>query len=118
MSDEQLRRVLQVRVDDQDAIAPAQIEPRGQRELVAMVTGQIDGDQARVLRRQVAHHLPGAIPGAVIDQHDLIILADRRAGGHSQALVQGGQAFLFVEAGYDDRQRGHGCFWPPGLSTA
>ena len=93
-------------------LAPAQIEARGQRELVTVVTRQIDGDQARVLRRQLAHHLPAAIPRAVVDQHDLIILADRRPGGRGQALVQGGQALLLVEAGYDDRQRGHGCGGP------
>ena len=48
---EQFRRVLQVGVDDQDALADAQIEPGGQRELVAVIARQVDRDQARVARR-------------------------------------------------------------------
>ena len=57
---EQLGRVLQIGVDDQDALARAQVEPGGQRELVAVVARQVDRDQPRVRRRQLSHHLPAA----------------------------------------------------------
>ncbi len=47
---EQLGRVLEVGVDDQDLLARAQIEPGGERELVAMVARQVDRGSAAARR--------------------------------------------------------------------
>ena len=78
---EQFGRVLQVGVDDQDLLARAQIEPRGQRELVAVVARQVDRDQPRVLRRQPLHDRPAVVLRPVVDQDEFVILADLRLRG-------------------------------------
>ncbi len=75
---QKLRRVLEVGVDDQDRIAAAEVETRRERELMAMIARQVDRDDVDVLRRHLAHHRPAIVARAVIDEHDLIILAHCR----------------------------------------
>ena len=82
---EQFGRILEVGVDDQDALARAQIEAGGQRELVAVIARQVDRDQARIALGQRLHHRPAAVARAVVDQHDLIILAGHRRGRLARA---------------------------------
>ena len=106
---QELGRILQVGVDDQHMIAAAQIESGGQRELVAVVARQVHGDDVRIFGGKLPHDRPAAVPRAVVDQHHFVITANRLVRGGGQASVQGLQARLFIEAGHDDRKRGHQC---------
>ena len=85
---EQLGRVLQVGIDDQDPVTPAQVEAGGQRQLVPMVARQVDCQHMRVRCGHRLHHRPGRIARSVVDQHQLIILADGIARGRAQPLVK------------------------------
>ncbi len=85
----------------------AQVEPGGQRQLVAVIARQVDRHQMRVGGGKALHHRPARIARPVVDQDDLIILADRGPGGRAQPLVKRLEAGFLVEAGDDDRQH-HG----------
>ena len=102
---QQLRRVLKVGVDDQDPLARAQVEARGQSELVAVIARQVDGDQPRIGDGELAHDLPAAVARAVVDQDDLIIVPGDRRGGLGDAGVELGEAGLLIVAGDDDGKR-------------
>ncbi len=54
MSVSSSRRILQIGVDDQDLLARAQIQARGQRELMPVIARQVDRDEVRVGGRQCA----------------------------------------------------------------
>ena len=86
-------------------LAAAQVEPGGQRQLMAVVARQIDRDDMRIVGGERLHHRPAAVARAVVDQHDLIILAGTRWRRGREPLVQLGEARLLVVAGHDDRQR-------------
>ena len=58
---QQLGRILKVGVDDQDRFAAAQVQPRGQRQLVPVIARQIDRNQARVPFRQALHDAPAGV---------------------------------------------------------
>ena len=88
-------------------VAAAQVEPGGQRKLVPVVARQVDRDEVRILGRQSLHDRPARIARPVVDQHDLIILANRRSRRRAQPLVQRAEAGFLVEAGDDDRKH-HG----------
>jgi hypothetical protein len=104
---QQFGRVLQIGVDDQDGVTAAQVESRGQRQLVTVIARQVDRDQVRILGREFLHDRPARIARAVIHQNDLIILAHRLSGGRAEALMKRSKAGFLVEAGDDDRQH-HG----------
>ena len=95
---EELWRVLQVRVDDQDALAAAYVQARRQRQLVAVVARQAHADDVGVVAAQLADDRPGAIGRPVVHQHDLVVFADLGAAGIAQAAVQLAQRSLLVVA--------------------
>ena len=103
---EQFGRILQIGVDDQYLLPAAQIEPRGQRQLVAVVARQVDRDQPGVARRQLLHDLPAIVLRPVVDQDELIILADFRLRRRGDARVELRQRQRLVIARDDDRERG------------
>ena len=105
--DQQLGRILQVGVDDQDALAPANRQPGRQGELVPMVSHQPDGHDARVALGRFGHDIPCAIARAVVDQHHLARPADPVQDGADPAQKLG-QGVLLVEAGRHD---GNGRAW-------
>ena len=103
---EQFGRVLQIGVDDEDLLARTQVEPRGQRELMAVVARQVDRDDARVGGGQALHHRPAVVAAAIVDQDDLMIVAHRRPCRGRDARVQQLEARGLIVAGNDDGQRG------------
>ena len=110
-------RVLKIGVDDQDLLARAQVEPCGQRQLVAVIARQVDRDQMRIGGGQTLHHRPAVVLRAVVDQDDLIILAHRRARRARDTRVQHVQTGGFVIAGDDDGQ-GRALHDAAGLATS
>ena len=58
---QQLGRVLQVRVDDQDRVAAAKVETGGQRQLVTVIARQVDRDDVRIARPPCAASI-GQLP--------------------------------------------------------
>jgi hypothetical protein len=118
---EQLGRVLEVGVDDQDPVPRAEIEAGGEGELVAVVARQVDRDQPGIARGERPHHLPAAVARAVVDEHDLIILARHAAGGRAQPRMKLAEARFLIVAGNDDREggRAHSGSWRTiGLRSA
>jgi len=103
---EQLGRILQIGIDDQDLFAGAQIEPGGQRELVAMVARQVDRDQPRVDGGEALHHRPAVVARAVVDEEDFIVVADRRPGRARDAGMEQVETGGLIVAGDDDGQSG------------
>ena len=74
--------VLQVGVDDEDLRAAAQVQPRGERELVAMVARQVDRDQRGIGGGQPLHHRPAVVARPVVDEDDLVIVPHRGCAPH------------------------------------
>jgi hypothetical protein len=74
----QLRRVLQVRVDDNDRLAPGVIQARGNGDFLAKVSTQLDHRNGRVLCANGAEQLCGTVGAAVIDVNDLVGTAGLR----------------------------------------
>lgn len=58
---QQLGRILQVGVDDQDRIPAAEIEASGQSQLVTMVSGEVHGYHVRILGCHSLHGPPTSI---------------------------------------------------------
>jgi hypothetical protein len=101
---QQFGRVLQIRIDNEDAFAARQRQTGGERQLVAMVARQIDAHDLRHVPRQ-AHHLgPCSVGRPVIDEYDLVIAARRRRAGGRKPLHKFGKPFFFVVAGHDRGQ--------------
>ncbi|MGC4030993.1 MAG: hypothetical protein QM754_04500 [Tepidisphaeraceae bacterium] len=99
-------RVLQVGVDDEDAVAGAQRQARRERQLMAVVAGEFDGFDARVVACQFRHQRPGEVFRAVVDEHEFV----RPPAGPAdvaEAAVRLAKALGLVVAGYDDRKRRH-----------
>jgi len=98
----QLRRVLQVRVDGNDRVPARKVDARGQRRLLAVVAREVDDAHARIrlLRREQARQ--GVVAAAVVDADDLELLA-RRLQHRDQAAEETFDHLLFVVERADDR---------------
>jgi hypothetical protein len=101
---QQFGRVLQIGVDDEDLLARAQVEPGGQRELVAVVARQVDRDEVRIGGSEALHHRPAIVLRSVVDEQDLEILAHRRPRRAGHARVKLVETGGLVIAGDDDGQ--------------
>ena len=100
---DQLGRVLQVGIEDRDGLAARPREPGRDRGLVPEVAREAQDLEAGVGGAQGREPLVGAVPGTVVDEHDLPRHADSREGG-KQALLEQGQDRDLVVAGDDDAQ--------------
>src|SRR3546814_19850575 len=89
-------------LDDQDTLARADIEPRGQRQLVAVIARQINRDQPLIVSGEILHRSPASVARAVVDQHYLIGIARPRACRRASPPVQLWQASLLGIAGAHD----------------
>jgi hypothetical protein len=96
---QELGRVPEVGVDDQDAVAGADRETGGEGELVAVVARRVDADHPPVAPREVGDDGPRGVAGAVVDQDDLVVIPDHPVAGRGEPLAEGRQALLLVEAG-------------------
>jgi hypothetical protein len=95
----ELGGIPQVRVDE-DPLSPADQQPRRQRQPVSVVARQVDADAVRVRSGEEEHHLPGAVPRAVVDQHDLVRVSRvsrRGLARPGQPAVQRVEALPLVE---------------------
>ena len=101
---EQFRRILQVGIDGQNAVAAAGMQACRHRALMAMAARQVDRDQLRIALGELEHDLPGAIGRAVIDQDQLVVGADGLFGGRAHAPVKLFEAGFFVVARRNDGQ--------------
>ena len=96
-----LGRVLQVRVDDDDRIAPGHVHAGGDGDLVAEVARKVDELQARVRLAERAQDGQGAVPAPIVDKYDFIVHG--HAVQHAaQALCRLRDDLLFIVYGYDD----------------
>src|SRR5690606_15694043 len=93
---QQLRRILQVGVNDQHTLATAEIEPRAQRNLVAIIAGEIDDDNMGVLVGKGIQLRQRAVAGAVIDVDDLLILLSYDLAYSRNSAVEFGYAGFFI----------------------
>src|SRR5262249_5481679 len=97
-------RVLQIGVDDEDALAAAMREPGRERDLVTVIAREVDGDDMRIARREQHHHTPGLVARPVIDQDDLVILAGCGDTDPSHTPMHLEQALGLVVAGRHHRK--------------
>ena len=96
------RIVLQVAIEGDDHLAAAGVKTGCHRRRLAVIAPQPHRHQLRHCRRQLAQQLGGAIPGAVIHQHQL---EAQPQGAHvaEDALHQWRQTLLLVEQGHHHR---------------
>jgi len=75
---DQLRRVLQIRVDQHDRVTARDVQPRRRRELMSEIPREPHDDEPRIGLRLRPQQLGGPIGAPVIDQHDLVRVNPRR----------------------------------------
>ena len=78
---EQLRRVLQIRIDDQDAVTTGKLKARGKGQLMTVVARQIDGNNVWIGGCELSHNRPSSVPRAVVYQDYLVLLTNLAATG-------------------------------------
>ena len=101
---EQFRRVLQIGINHQHQLAPADGKPGGKRQLVPMVARQINPDDGARARAMLADQAPGAVARTIIDQHDLVIAGKLRFANRRQPGNQRVDDLLLVIARHDHRK--------------
>ena len=76
MADElldQLRRVLQVAVQQHAGVLGGQLHAAAERGLRAEIARMGDADDAAIVARMAADHLLGVVGAAVVDEDDLVV---------------------------------------------
>ena len=99
---EQRRRILQVRIDRQHAIAAAEGQAGGQGLLVAKISRQVDRDHMRVPRSELLDQRERVVLRSIVDEHDLVVVTDAATGGFGGLAMELEDAVLFVVAGRND----------------
>ena len=74
-----------------------------------MVAHEVHTDDVGVGLRQGLDDLPAAVARAIVDEHDLVVVAGYAPAGPAGAAMELAQARLFVEAGRDDGQGNRLC---------
>ena len=97
--------VLQVGVDRDDRFAGRRVEPGAQRRRLAKIAAKADAHHARIALGELLDDLPGAVGRAVVDDHDLQLVAAHR-GQLAQLAVELFERPGFVEDGNDDADHG------------
>ena len=77
-------------------------QPGGQRDLVAIIAGEVDADDMRVTPHQILDQIERRIGGAIVDQNEFPRAEPLADGG--DPAVKLGQVGGFVEAWCDDGQ--------------
>jgi hypothetical protein len=80
-SPEQFRRILEIRIYDEDPLATADVESGSQCELMAMITSQFDTNDALVLCIELQDNGPRSVQRTVVNQDEFVLLADCIAAG-------------------------------------
>ncbi len=75
-----LRRVLQIIVERDRAIEPGSTDPTEDRVVLAVVAAELHTSDSLVVPREVADHRPRAVRTAVLDEDDLVWLAQPADG--------------------------------------
>ena len=71
------------------------------RKLVAVIAHQVDADDMTVARGSRADQLPCPVMRSIVDDDELVGVADGSPAGPRHPAVESGEVFLFVEAGGD-----------------
>lgn len=93
---DQLRRMLQVGVHEDGAVAARVVDGGRQRDLLAEVARKAQVAHAGVLRRQGAHNFKRGIGAAVVHEKQLEVAVPHAADDAAEALVQRPQVLLLV----------------------
>ena len=103
----QLGRILQVGIDDDDRIGVGMVEAGGERELLAEIARQLQRRHARIGLAQRAHDRVGIVAAAVVDvEHFAVEIEPVEHGGKTRVEIA--QALALVVRGHDDGELGHG----------
>lgn len=107
---QQLGRILQIRIDNEDALAYADAEPGRECKLMSVVSREGDANDTWILRRQRRDLRPGAVARAIIDKDEFIILANAGPADLGHPPVQLRKPVFLVITRYDDRQSARRCW--------
>ena len=100
-----LRRILQVGIHDDHAVAPGMVQPGADGDLMPEVARELHHRHVRIVRGEIVHDRQAPIAAAVIHEDDLVIgLGITQHLGHP--LIQHRQVLLFFIDRNDNRQRG------------
>ena len=89
---------MQIDIDQQNPITPARGQPGCGRELMSMIAHELDTDHVPIQRRERDDRAPGAIPRAIIHEHDFITVANEILTGALCTPVKLREHLFFVEA--------------------
>ena len=104
---DELRGVLQVRVDDDDRVAPGLLQARADGHLVAEVARKVHQHHVRILFLDAARKVERLVAASVVDEDELVVLLH---GGHhlrQPAIALADDLFLIVEGNDDRDERFH-----------
>src|SRR6266581_6710847 len=104
----ELRWILEIRIDDDDRIAERVVEAGGQRQLLAEVSTQIDDGDTRVALTQIEQQRQAAVGAAVVHVHDLDRGLEPIDHGGEPRVKSGDDRLLVVQGDYQRQQRGPG----------
>ena len=99
---QQFGRVLQIAIEDQDPLPPAQLQASGERQLMPVVARQVDRDDVRIACGQRGQKVPGAVAGAIVDEHELVALPGAGQTNLAHPPMQLWQGLALIETGDDD----------------
>jgi hypothetical protein len=111
-----LRRVLQIAVDQDDALAAGVVDARRHRRLMPEIAREADDLESPILGVHLPQQLRGAVAAAVVHENDLPHLAAAINGG-KQPPPQLRQALLLIEDRHDDRNHPAAIIPPPPHTT-
>ena len=113
--EDDLGRILQVRVGEDDGVAPGGLQAGGVGDLLTEVAGQGEDPHALVGALEFPQDVQRGVVAAVVDVNDLEVEFRNLLEGGDEAAVHLGDDRRFVETGHD-----HGQFAPaapPGLDV-
>ena len=100
-----LGRVLEIAVDDHDAVALRLLKTCEHSGLLAEVAAEMDADDVGIGGAGTQDLAPGAVAGAVVHKQELVVDAGS-AQDFAEAFCRDGDHFFFVIRGENNREHG------------
>jgi hypothetical protein len=96
------RRILQIRIDDDNCIAARVVDSRRERDLLSKVPTQVDNGYPPILGTKCTHDTERMVLAAVVNVNDLASNADL-VEHRAEAAMEFGENVLLIECRHNDR---------------